>query len=145
MIKVKQTIYGKGADGNGDCLRACIASIFELPIEEVPNFADYGTSYLVSLKKFLKKYGLEALTIWQIRENDWKPDGYHLIYGYSKRGVKHAVVGYKGKIVFDPYPDADDEHPELAIASIESYTVFVGLLEKGVKSSHVRRRTRSRT
>ena len=35
MHYVQQTI--KGTEG-GDCLRACVASILELPIEAVPNF-----------------------------------------------------------------------------------------------------------
>lgn len=46
MIPVTQTIFadplrgdGHNADGEpGDCLRACVASILELPLSAVPNF-----------------------------------------------------------------------------------------------------------
>ncbi len=41
MIPVQQLVVGDGKDGRpyGDCTRACVASIFELPIDQVPNFA----------------------------------------------------------------------------------------------------------
>lgn len=37
MIEVEQTIC---VPPKGDCLRACVASIFELPIDQVPNFIE---------------------------------------------------------------------------------------------------------
>lgn len=128
MKPVKQLIYNQGTNGVGDCLRACVASIMELPIETVPNFVEYekgNAEYLEVLINFLKPYSLKPLTLWFADWNDeknWIPPGYHMIYGYSERGIKHAVVGYQGKVVFDPHPD------ETGLASIDSYTVFVASL-----------------
>lgn len=38
MIPTDQIVFDKGY---GDCLRACIASIFEYPIEQIPNFWEH--------------------------------------------------------------------------------------------------------
>jgi len=35
MWRVKQTINDAE---NGDCLAACVSAIFEIPLEDVPNF-----------------------------------------------------------------------------------------------------------
>lgn len=112
----------------GNCLTACVASVLELPIHEVPNFIEYeqgNGEYLTVFNEFLARYGYQALTIYlSALDKTWIPAGYHLIYGYSQAGVKHAVVGYRGVVVHDPADDDED------LASIESYTVFVATLEK---------------
>lgn len=43
LTKVFQTKYGKGL---GNCLQAAFASILDLPLESVPDFADYGPGML---------------------------------------------------------------------------------------------------
>lgn len=128
MKPVKQLIYNQGSNGVGDCLRACVASILEIPIETVPNFIEYekgGNEYLDVMNEFLRKYRLKSLNLsyqnWDDPQN-WKPPGYHMIYGYSERGIKHAVVGYQGQVVFDPHPD------ETGLVEIDSYTIFVASL-----------------
>lgn len=112
----------------GNCLTACVASILELPIEQVPNFIEFDKGngeYLQVFNDFLGQYGYQALTIFlSVLDETWIPSGYHLIYGYSEEGVKHAVVGYQGKIVHDPAPDGSP------LAKIESYTVFVATVER---------------
>jgi hypothetical protein len=42
VIPVVQSVVGDGRDGRpmGDCFRACVASIFELPLDEVPHFVE---------------------------------------------------------------------------------------------------------
>lgn len=113
-----------------NCLQACIASVLELSIEDVPNFAatDRGNGeYIQSLNNFLIKYNLQALSIWFGDWDDpanWTPAGYHLIYGISPRGLKHAVVGYQGEMVFDPHPSHS------GLVKIENYTVFVSTCTK---------------
>ena len=54
-----QQVVGSGIDGEpmGDCLRACVASVFELPIEEVPHFAE-APSWIAALRGWLKPMGL---------------------------------------------------------------------------------------
>ena len=128
MKPVKQTIYNQSVNGVGNCLQACIASIFELPLSEVPNFIEYergNSENLQAMIEWLKPMGFKPLTLWFADWNDlnnWKPPGYHMIYGYSERGIKHAVVGYQGEMVFDPHPD------NTGLSTVDSYTVFVASL-----------------
>jgi len=101
----------------GDCQRAVIASLLELPISEVPHFAMVArerdanyTGYWDDLQRWLGARGyawLEAAkgsAFWGINE----PGVFHEIAGPSPRGngTTHAVVGRDGQIVFDPTPVA---------------------------------------
>lgn len=47
----------------GDCLRACIATILDLPAEDVPHFADCGVSASDTLAHARKWLGERGLTI----------------------------------------------------------------------------------
>lgn len=42
----------------GDCLRACVASIFELPIEQVPHFAAAEPNWFNAIQRWLRPMGL---------------------------------------------------------------------------------------
>lgn len=100
----------------GDCQRACIASLLELPLQDVPHFYETGNEaeYFESMNTFLANKGLFHLEVHpsypfdnpkfcsQLRE---ATDVYHMIYGRSLRGFLHAVVGRNGIIVHDPHPD----------------------------------------
>lgn len=122
MKPVKQAIAHDPAKGiNGDCFRAVIASLLELPIEEVPHFIHDGlddpNTWYVRLTEWLRPRGLAYL------EHDVSADGgegwrkyfagqnvnlYHAITGPSPRfkGEMHCVVGRNGEVVFDPHPEA---------------------------------------
>lgn len=56
MIKVYQTIINKDT---GNCTQAVIASLFELPLEEVPNFISFGGKWIDVLWKFVRERGYE--------------------------------------------------------------------------------------
>lgn len=113
MKPVDQTKFGE----EGNCLAACIASILELPIEEVPDANELhknGMNWLIGLCNWLKQYNLwyMELKVDEYRQPIgvrafWLPPTYHLINGDSPRNVSagHSVVGYQGKIVHDPHPD----------------------------------------
>jgi hypothetical protein len=61
MKPVFQTIFD--SDG-GNCLTACIASILELPIDEVPNFAqEHGDNCQNAVEKWLASKGLRFIEI----------------------------------------------------------------------------------
>lgn len=47
----------------GDCLRACIATIMDLPAEDVPHFADKGASAAEALAHARQWLGEQGLTI----------------------------------------------------------------------------------
>jgi hypothetical protein len=85
----------------GDCMRACIATLLSLPIQDVPHFlhdCDYD-KFDERVNEFLASRGL-CLVDTLADATDF----YHLIYGYTVRGTYHAVVGKNGNIVHDPHP-----------------------------------------
>lgn len=96
---------------SGDCIRACVASILELPIDAVPNFIRFSTSWHNVLKYFLLSLGY-----------DWYGTGFphsHKIKEYTIKGfvigsvasktfkdTTHSiVVNSKGLCVHDPNPN----------------------------------------
>lgn len=58
MKKVYQDNFNPGTHGNpGNCWQAIIASMFELSLEDVPNFMAYGDDYWDVYINFLHKLG----------------------------------------------------------------------------------------
>lgn len=120
MKPVDQTFFGPE---EGNCLQACIASLFELPLEDVPHFV-LEENWVKALDDWLIKYDLQSVDVdlkyMRTQDDDmWMPSGYHLICGESSRECSHAVVGYKGKIVHDPHPDRD------GLVEEQTWTLFV--------------------
>lgn len=97
----------------GDCQRAVIASLLDLPIAEVPHFNGMAKGdpniFWDLLQAFCKLHGYVYLTIparCGAAFYGLDDDIHHEISGPSPRGtgVFHAVVGKGGQIVFDPHP-----------------------------------------
>lgn len=115
MKPVHQTVLGFP---NGNCFAACIASLLEFPIEEVP-IQSGGEDWLDQTQAFLKTKGLFYLEV-RIDVAVKYPlyelfDVWAIFYGASPRGDwKHAVVGkldMQGgfpifKMVHDPHPSS---------------------------------------
>lgn len=122
MIPVDQSIVNHcPAEGRyGDCFRACIASILELPIAVVPHTMAYDETLVAdpgqwfpALNAWLSPRGL---TYMDLSLHSMTPDRYfrdlmpgnfslwHVISGISPRGYRHAVVGHNGVVVHDPHP-----------------------------------------
>ena len=97
---------------HGDCQRAVIASLLELPIADVPHFLQLSggdpVGYWVRLQTFCRSYGTAYLTVPARSGSEFYGDDgniYHEISGPSPRGSGlHAVVGCNGQIVYDPHP-----------------------------------------
>lgn len=125
MIPTAQTKLHVEGEVKGNCFQACLASVFEIPIESVPEFTEM--SDLEWRKQFqdwcIKKFDVMPIDL--LVENKksfgWVPLGYHLINGPSPRGNNfwHSVVGYNGNMIFDPHPSKE------GLVSEESWTVFV--------------------
>ena len=121
MKPVKQTLDGPEA---GNCLQACIASLFEMALEDVPHFV-LKDNWVKALDNWLAQFDLQSVEIdlrymRQQGGDMWKPYGYHLINGNSPRAdCKHAVVGYGGEMVHDPHWDGDGLETE------DTWTLFV--------------------
>lgn len=119
MIPINQTEFDK----TGNCFRACIASIFGIPLTGAPNLVPFpGTSEEEQnriLNVWLKNYNMKYL---EIRiDLKYLKDINHLIIGTSPRDVNlsHVVVGRSGKMVHDPHPDKS------GVKGFLKYGVFV--------------------
>jgi len=117
VIPVDQTVFG-APDGN--CYSAALASILEIPLEDVPHFTKlvpYETTgpewhrvtneWALTQGFFLLALDAEAnIAVYQEADlpMPWA-DAYHLICGEARRGddlIRHVVVGKGGEMVHDP-------------------------------------------
>jgi hypothetical protein len=134
MTPVDQLFSGDNAVTGipGDCWRACIASVLDLPADEVPHFVSLywseedPTLWYFETASWLKERGYALET--------WAPgpppryNGYAIASGPSPRGdFKHAVVRYvaaqsaDGMLVWD----AHDPHPSRAfVPEVTEYAVL---------------------
>jgi len=123
MKPVMQTLF-YDKDGTGNYFEACIASIFEIDLKDVPNF--HGEKWFTDFWEWLKVHGYTSygsLCNEKIEDYEGGVDGYFIIVGESPRGkhIKggHAVVYKNGKMVHDPHPDGTGVVSIKYIMSIE--------------------------
>lgn len=113
----------------GDCHRACIASILELDIHEVPHFGYDGCTDIDIFNKRVANY-LETKNLCEVTfafncilpsllrmMKLLNPNVYYIVGGQSKNKVNHSVICYNDEIVHDPSLDnsgiesqCDDNH-----------------------------------
>lgn len=106
---------------NGDCLRACVATLLEYPVAEVPDWTamrdDPDAKYppfWIEMQHFLKARGYAFLEV-QLAQKTWMPLPYETLavfIGPHATGARHAIIGRcegsKFYPVFDPLnPDGD--------------------------------------
>lgn len=108
MHEVTQTIL-HDPPKIGNCFQAALASVLELPIDDVPHFMLHGDWFL-RLQGWLADRGLCYL--YDVHPQYSEYWGYHLISGLSERGVRHTCVGRAGALVFDPHPSRAGLLPE---------------------------------
>ncbi len=128
MRPVKQTILHDPANGQyGDCFRACIASLLELPINEVPHVCDGkpegDTTWYAELSAWLAPRGLVYLEFgtgdgWAASFAAAGGETFHVISGRSPRGHLHAIVGRNGEPFFDPHPSG------AGLTTVESFGIL---------------------
>ena len=101
-----QNMFG---ENKGNCLSACIASILEVDISVVPNWAEEKNWSQVVSDWLYKNYGLRYLELARTDHIEFfaeKSECFYIMSGKSFRGdFWHAVVGHKGKMVHDPHPE----------------------------------------
>lgn len=125
MIYHKQTKMGfPGPNGEigpdvGNCFQTAVASVFGLPLEEVPHFCS-EENWWDSFQYWLQNRGMYAIEF-QFEDGRWPsdvttvPGNIHcLISGKSPRGeFNHTVVGltriredlFDIELLHDPHPD----------------------------------------
>jgi len=103
MIPVDQEHLHDPENGSvGDCFRACLASLLEVPIAAVPHFALLGSRWQRVLDGYLA--GLSREIEWA--EGVPPDDVWAIATVQSPRSsdVKHSVIWRNGQIVHDPHP-----------------------------------------
>ena len=91
----------------GNCFAACVASILELDIDEVPNFCGLydAESWEAFFDEWLCERGLYSVPV--SFENDDVPewDFYWIVGGYMEGSrIKHSVVWRDDALAHDPIP-----------------------------------------
>jgi len=127
MKPVLQTRFGFPEEGDprgGNCHRAAVASILELPLYRVPDFVnEWPSCWYEQLAKWLRPMGLVPVTVLISPDNKgWTPfEFYHLMSGPRPRNPKylHCVVGLGGKMVHDPHPSGD------GLVEVKDWDLFV--------------------
>lgn len=115
MKKVYQSRIEKK---HGTCMQAAIASLFEMFIEDVPNFIEMGDEWFYNLRKFYKEKGyshccFSPINNIELTKKVLEHDGGINGYWYASvnsiclgDGVTHAVIIDKNlNVVHDPNPN----------------------------------------
>lgn len=110
MKPVDQTTFGFPG---GNCFSACVASILELPLKEVPYFMDHGEDWLAAFGKWLQERGMTAICLNIQDMEEWveKTLGIYILSGLSPRAPTppdpklhlHSVVARGNSIIHDPH------------------------------------------
>jgi hypothetical protein len=108
MTEVKQTTFGD----HGNCFSACIASLFELPLSDIPDFCSLPPDWWGFFQNWLKERGLCAIEVrLEPKCLVWSEGCNCILSGISPRenGRFHSVIAkttHSGfEYVFDPHHD----------------------------------------
>lgn len=120
MIPVRQTIFGVDLENRvfGNCHQACVASLLELPLDEVPHFYydNDGIAGERRVAEFLDGLGLaqasipfhtDDLNALLVQMETWAPGIEYILGGMSPRGHNHSVVCCGERLIHDPHPSDD--------------------------------------
>jgi hypothetical protein len=101
---IYQTEFG---EGKGNCFQAALASLLEVELDDIPNFAKYNPTgqFWPKFWEWMQENKLGILT------TQVKPNGYSLMRVKSPRlSSHHEMVAFNGDPVHDPYPGGNCEH-----------------------------------
>lgn len=119
MKPVDQTMIASPEGGQGNCLEACIASLFEIDVDQVDPMRSGNGKWWDEMCTFLNKYGYDcegcrhrpdgdSEALLEISKQYEGVNGYVIMCGDSPRGdwVKggHSVIYKDGVMVHDPHP-----------------------------------------
>ena len=113
-----------------DCYSACIASIFDLDLVDVPNFfnvAGYDRdAWWDAVRSYLRTLGYGVVSLTMDRNNLAQLGGFLICSGSPVNRVEHmdtnhATVWYGGEMIHDPHPSG------AGIKDVECIDVFYPL------------------
>ena len=118
MKKVYQTIVDRG---HGNCMQAVVASLFNLELEEVPNYIELGSRWFLTMRETYNEKGYSLCPFnpkgdieftKRLLKIDGGVNGYWYASVESKffgKEVTHAVVIDKNmNVIHDPNPNNID-------------------------------------
>ena len=129
--------------GRGDCFKCCVASIFELDYDQVPNFIEDKSGTMDDVfAKWLNQFGYKTASIslndkHDIYGIDWiLAEGLFCVLSVPSQkfeGGSHAVVGkfmgkenkYELKIVHDPNPQNVPYQDDVKISRVRFFVPIV--------------------
>ena len=117
----------------GNCLEACLATIFQVSISETPILMgnpNWKIKLDLWLNNLLIPHQMFSMSITE-QNKDLTPPTLNMINGYALDGSPHSVVGLGNNILFDPNPN--NPHPHLA-GKIQGweFIFFVPLFPQGL-------------
>lgn len=105
MKPVMQTVTGR----HGNCFSACLASLFECDIDDVPNFYDVAgdddAAWWGAVRDWLRARGFGIMFL-ELKDpaHIGLFEGWFIVSGKSGRGLDHATVWRDGEMRHDPHP-----------------------------------------
>ena len=122
MIPVDQNIFG---DHRGNCFAACLASILELPLAQIPHVMVHD-DWWQRLVAWARGRGWEPIHLEETakpgqRHWYWPGGGYAIAGGPCERGSRHACVYLDGHLVHDPHPT------RAGLLEVDCWTLLVPL------------------
>ena len=125
MKEVMQKVFDPR---KGDCVRACLASVFELPVDEVPNFWEQTqdpTEFWGLINEWLmENFGVRKIFLrYSEKTADCLEGVLCIASGTSPRHTPggHAVVWRDG-LLHDPHPSGDG-----LLGDPEDFMIFIPL------------------
>jgi len=136
MIPVNQTISNSN---NGDCVRACVASLLECNIDFIPNFMENSNEgYAQAVKKWGDELGIIVLDI--STEDVGIFHGIHVMaFGKSPNfeNCEHAVIYCNGELSHDPSPSKKGlvgKPRGYTVFMIKDYSIIKRLIDPGIEA-----------
>lgn len=139
MRKIQQTVVGE----KGNCMSACLASLFEYDLPEVWNFHDmadasghkfdsieYNEVWWEQVRRWLARVGYGITCVSIVPEQLFMLPGYLLVGGLSPRGHNHSVIWNSslGGVIWDPHPQAVVDDIKIRREGVSPDTYNVGML-----------------
>lgn len=149
MIPIFQQIIEQG---RGDCFKCCVASIFELNYDQVPNFIEDKSGSMDTVSaKWLNQFGYKTVSLslndkYDIYRIDWiLAEGLYCVLSVPSQkfpGGSHAVVGlftgkeneYSLKIVHDPNPGNKPYPDDVKISRVRFFVPIIPITNWIAKS-----------
>jgi hypothetical protein len=131
MSGVEQTIFVGDPTRKGNCVAACVATLLDIPLEQVPHFVEFGialgdsddvhdisagNNWWSMLLGFMAGKGLWPVHLDSLDHAERGEVVF--VAGKSPRGVTHQVLYRDGELWHDPHPSRAGV---LTIESIEAW------------------------